>query len=106
MFDDMMAQLERYLIGYCDPENPASNLVLERKPSCEMKEYSQTKEYITKVDELIQEHLFKIPNDTDQVMVVLEFLKIQEKFDERLKQLFEDKLVCPEEVKTIKKEYM
>ena len=102
----MMAQLERYLIGYCDSENLPSNLVGEREPSCEMKEYSQTKEYVQNVDELIQEHRFKIPNDTDQVMVVLEFLKIQEMFDERLKKLFEDKLVCPEEVKTIKKEYM
>ena len=106
MFDDMIAQLERYLIGYCDSENLSSNLALEGKQSCEMKEYAQTKEYITKVDELIQEHLFKISNDSDQVMVVLGFLKIQEMFDKRLRQLFEDKLVCPGEVRTIKNEYM
>eukprot|EP00092_Neocalanus_flemingeri_P008594 GFUD01009260.1.p1 GENE.GFUD01009260.1~~GFUD01009260.1.p1 ORF type:complete len:587 (+),score=157.90 GFUD01009260.1:101-1861(+) len=103
MVDDMMDQLDRYLVGYCDTGDLS---VIDREPSCEIKEYGQTKEYVTKVDEIIEEHLFKISGDSDQLNVVLGFLKIQKMFDDRVRRLFEDKLVCPEETRTIKNEYM
>ena len=106
MVDDMIDQLERYLIGYCESGDQYSDLVIDREPSCEIQEYGQTKEYVVKVDEIIQEHLFKIRDDSARLNVVLGFLKIQEMFDVRLKRLFEDKLVCPGEVRTIKNDYM
>ena len=106
MFDDMMDQLERYLTVYCVTQDLSPNLVVKREPSCGMKEYTQTKKYVAKIDELLQNHLFKISPDSDQLVVILGFFKIQEMFDERVKLLFEEKLVCPEEVNTIKNEYM
>ena len=101
MFDDMLAQLERYLAVYCHSEPQE-----ERLPSCEMREYVQTKKYVETIDELIHKHLLKRSEDTNHQMIILQFLKIQELFEERLKTLFREKLVCPGEARAIKNEYM
>merc|ERR1719420_86699 len=41
-----------------------------------------------------------------QMTALLGFVDIQGFFDKRVKKLFEDELVCPDEVTTIKKDYM
>merc|ERR1711970_688609 len=75
-------------------------------PNCEWEEYEQTKEYLIKVDEIIQEALFKAKDDSAQMTALLGFVDIQGMYDKRVKKLFEEELVCTEEVKMIKKEYM
>merc|ERR1712025_930480 len=56
--------------------------------------------------EAIQDALFKVEDDSAQMTALLGFVDIQGLFDKRVKKLFEDELVCPDEVTTIKKDYM
>lgn len=61
---------------------------------------------VPQVDEVIQDALFKVEDDSAQMTALLGFVDIQGLFDKRVKKLFEDELVCPDEVTTIKKDYM
>ena len=58
------------------------------------------------MDEIIQDSLFKDPNENSKLDAILGFVDIQKILDDRVKKLFEDQLVCPEEVTVIKKQYM
>jgi len=104
MVDAMVIQLQTLLEEYCDPTT--APISAPSGPNCEWEEYEQTKEYLVKVDEIIQEALFKGNDDSAQMTALLEFVTLQGQYDKRVKKLFEDKLVCPDEVKVIKKEYM
>merc|ERR1719341_1080735 len=103
----MVDQLEELLHQYCGSDNVATAPLNEDEGSnCAWDEYEQTKEYLVKVDEIIQESLFKAKDDSAQMAALLGFVDIQGQYDKRVKKLFEDELVCPDEVKMIKKEYM
>lgn len=107
MVDAMITQLEELLKQYCGSDEVAPGPVDgDDGPNCEWEEYEQTKEYLIKVDEIIQESLFKAKDDSAQMTALLGFVDIQGLYDKRVKKLFEDELVCPDEVKMIKKEYM
>lgn len=108
MVDAMIIQLEELLQQYCgsDEVTPSTQTSDDDSPNCEWEEYEQTKEYLIKVDEIIQEALFKAKDDSAQMTALLGFVDIQGQYDKRVKKLFEDELVCPDEVKMIKKEYM
>lgn len=108
MVDAMIIQLEELLQQYCgsDEITPSTQTSDDDGPNCEWEEYEQTKEYLIKVDEIIQEALFKAKDDSAQMTALLGFVDIQGQYDKRVKKLFEDELVCPDEVKMIKKEYM
>jgi len=105
LVDAMIKELEELLEKYCgaDPVIPPSN---EDGPNCEWEEYEQSKKYLERLDEIIQEAIFKAKEDKDKLKAVLGFVEIQAMFDNRVKKLFEDELVCPDEVTIIKKEYM
>jgi len=75
-------------------------------PNCEWDEYEQHKQYLTVVDEVIQDALFKGGDDSEKATVLIKFVEIQSLYDDRVKKLFEDKLVCPGEVQIIKEKYM
>jgi len=107
MVDAMITQLEELLKKYCGADEVTqTRQVGDEGHNCEWEEYKQTKEYLIKVDEIIQESLFKAKDDSAQMTALLGFVDIQGLYDKRVKKLFEDELVCPDEVKTIKKEYM
>merc|ERR1712106_1163318 len=107
MVDAMIIQLEEVLQQYCGSDKVVSEPLNEDDgPNCEWEEYEQTKEYLSKVDEVIQESLFKAKDDSAQMTALLGFVDIQGLYDKRVKKLFEEELVCPDEVKMIKKEYM
>ena len=107
MVDAMITQLEELLQQYCGSDVIAPVPINgDEGPNCEWEEYEQTKEYLIKVDEIIQEALFKAKDDSAQMTALLGFVDIQGQYDKRVKKLFENELVCPDEVKMIKKEYM
>jgi len=107
MVDAMITQLEEILKQYCGADEVVSAPKTgDDGPNCEWEEYQQTKEYLIKVDEIIQESLFKAKDDSAQMTALLGFVDIQGLYDKRVKKLFEEELVCPDEVKMIKKEYM
>merc|ERR1711935_652877 len=105
LVDAMIKELEELLEKYCgaDPVIPPSN---EDGPNCEWEEYEQSKKYLERLDEIIQEAIFKAKEDKDKLKAVLGFVEIQAMFDNRVKKLFEDELVCPDEVTIIKKEFL
>jgi len=74
---------------------------------CEWSEYEQTKKYLERVDQTIQEDLFKNGN-SNRVGALLGFVDIQAMLDNRVKELYEDQTVlhCPNEIPYIKKKYM
>lgn len=103
----MDEQLKSMLGGYCANTNvDIPKIIDEEGPNCEWEEYEKTKEYLVEVDNTIQEALFKAKKDEDKTTALLGFVKIQEMFDKRVKKLFEEEVVCPDELQTIKKEYM
>jgi len=107
MVDAMIDQLEEIIQQYCGSDKVAPVPLNEDDgPNCEWEEYEQTKEYMIKVDEVIQESLFKAKDDSAQMTALLGFVDIQGLYDKRVKKLFENELVCPDEVKMIKREYM
>ena len=107
MVDAMIDQLEEILQQYCGSDKVAPvSLNKDDGPNCEWEEYEQTKEYLVKVDEVIQESLFKAKDDSAQMTALLGFVDIQGLYDKRVKKLFENEVVCPDEVKMIKREYM
>lgn len=78
----------------------------EDGPNCQWEEYQQTKEYLEKVDNVIQDNLFKSNDDGSKLDAILGFVDIQSMFDTRVKKLFENELTCGEEATFIKKTYM
>ena len=103
----MLDQLQELLQKYCGSDRVAPGIVNEDKePNCAWEEYEQTKEYLIKIDNVIQDSLFKGEDDRAQMTALLGFVNIQGLYDKRVKKLFEAELVCQDEVKMIKREYM
>ena len=50
--------------------------------------------------------MFKSSDDASKIEAIIGFVDIQALFDKRVKKLFENELVCPEEAAFIKKNYM
>jgi len=69
-------------------------------------EYTQIGEYINKVDDIIQESLFKPKADSAKLDAQRGYIEIKTLFDKRVEKLFLDNMVCPNEALTIKKEWM
>merc|ERR1712054_102408 len=90
MVDAMDDQLKVKRGEYCDddPSPPPST-----DSNCEWEEYEETRNYLVKVDEVIQESLFKEADEG----------KAAEK---RVNKLFEEEVRCPGELDQIKKNYM
>jgi len=74
---------------------------------CEWSEYEQTKTYLERVDQTIQDSLFK-NGKSSRVGALLGFVELQGMLDNRVKELYEDQTVlhCPNEIPYIKKKYM
>ena len=107
MVDAKIDQLEEIIQQYCESDKVVPvPLNEDYGPNCKWEEYEQTKEYLSKVDEVIQESLFKAKDDSAQMTALLGFVDIQGLYDKRVKKLFENELVCPDEVKMTKREYM
>merc|ERR1719244_546846 len=104
MVDQMINQLQTILPDYC-----GSKVVIKpnKGPNCEWQEYENYRDIILpEVDNVIQTSIFKAKKDSDKTEAIIGLVKLQGLLDERIKKLFEEKLVCPEEVTAIKKTYM
>ena len=106
MVDAMIAQLEEMRTQYCGVEPKYIDPTPVDGPNCEWEEYENTKKYLSAVDQIIQDALFKAKDDNAQMTALLGFVDIQALFDKRVKALFEANLECPDEVNQIKQTYM
>ena len=76
MVVEMTNSMDQLLAKYCD-EKPTTKVTTDDGPTCEWDEYEQTKNYLTKVDEIIQEALFKAKDESAQMTALLGFVDIQ-----------------------------
>ena len=124
MAEALIELMKGLKVQFCGVEegDPVRDLG-EDGPNCQWEEYQQTKEYLEKVqslsisrtfshytafqvDNVIQDNLFKSSDDGSKLDAILGFVDIQTMFDTRVKKLFENELICPEEATFIKKTYM
>jgi hypothetical protein len=61
---------------------------------------------LERVDEIIQESLFKGNDEEARKGAMLGFVDMRKMFDERVGHLFKKGVVCPDELTRIKQEYM
>merc|ERR1711963_660248 len=107
MVDAMDDQLKVKRGEYCDddPSPPPTT-----DSNCEWEEYEETRNYLVKVDEVIQESLFKEADEgkaaEKKMNTLIGFVDLQAMFDKRVKKLFEEEVRCPGELDQIKKNYM
>ena len=106
MVGTMKELLQQQLGNYCDGDDDVVTSQKGEGPKCDWQEYEHTKEYTIKLDEIIQDSLYKDPEKDSQLNAILGFVEVQEMIDKRVKSLFEAELVCPEEVSVVKKKYM
>ena len=106
MVETMKELLGQQFENYCSKMDTPRGTGQEEGLKCDWEEYEQTKEYLIKVDEIIQDSLFKDSGENAKLDAILGFVEIQGMVDKRVKKLFEDQLVCPQEVSIIKKQYM
>ena len=97
--------LEELLQDHCSADERTDNLKLGL--NCGMEEYEHTKEVIDKIED-IQQILFKENSENAKLKVMLGFVDIMKNLDNRVKELFEEKLIitCPNAIKLIKSDYM
>jgi len=100
----MIDQLKELIPQFC-----GSTTIVTTKdgPNCEWQEYEFSKSSVLPVvDDIIQTSIFKAKRDSDKRDAIIGLVNLQGVFDDRIKKLFTEELVCPEEVTAIKKTYM
>jgi hypothetical protein len=106
MITAMQGQLDTLHGMYCQDEETPEVIETDDDPQCEWMELEQTKEYLEKVDEIIQESLFKGNDEEARKGAMLGFVDLRKQFDERVTFLFKRGVQCPAELMRIKTEYM
>jgi len=101
MVDAMGEQLETLLDRYC-MSDVSARIGGGDGSNCDWEEYEATKKYLVKIDDIIQDTLYKIPDESKLITALLGFVDIQGMLDARVKRLFEEDMVCPDEVKVVK----
>merc|ERR1711988_1175754 len=89
MIDAMISQLDKQLIESCNTDivsDPNTDDDGDDR-NCEWEEYTETKEYPIKVDDVIQDALFKGNDESARMTALIGFVDIQSMFDARVKKL-------------------
>ena len=100
MVDAMIGQIDSLITEFCGSVDTTPTPV-QQTNNCEWNEFRETKKYLSLVDQIIEDALFYGSDDDAKMTARLGFVDIQGLFDKRVKTLFEENLVCPEEVQTI-----
>jgi len=98
---------------YCDADTSiiivpgGSGGVVVDENQCDLEEVQTAGEWIADIDKNIAENLFKTEDDQEQARVdaMLGFVEMKSSMEERVRQLFQENLVCTEEVDQIKQFY-
>jgi len=93
---------------YCDSSSQVSIAVTDDDDNkCYLEEIDTAGEWIVEIDQNIATNLFKTGDDQGQARTdaMLGFLELKTNMEERVRQLFQENLVCKEEVDQIKQFY-
>merc|ERR1719334_2127608 len=106
MVINMINMLEQEFENVCNGNSVQTGAPIEDAPNCDWDEYEHNKEYLEKIDDVIQEAFFKLKGNKGNTEAMIGYVEIQSMFDKRVKELFENELVCPDEVFILKKNFM
>jgi len=98
----MKVELKKKLQDACDNKSPPPPIT-DNGGGCEWAEYESTKGFVDDVDNHIHKTFY---NGKDLTEILLAFVDLQKKFDERVKTLFVDEAQCGDELQNIKTSYM
>jgi len=74
--------------------------------TCDLEEINAARQFISDIDVVISESLFKTEDDEARKKAMLGFIELKSAMDDRVRQLFNDNLKCHDEVKQLKNVYM
>eukprot|EP00088_Acartia_fossae_P011222 TRINITY_DN1563_c0_g1_i16.p1 TRINITY_DN1563_c0_g1~~TRINITY_DN1563_c0_g1_i16.p1 ORF type:complete len:617 (-),score=231.60 TRINITY_DN1563_c0_g1_i16:858-2708(-) len=104
VIDGLLPLVNESIEGYCQKDGPTT------KPpeveNCNKDEYVKIADYVERVDQIIQENLFKPDDDGAKIQAQLGFLDVKKLFDKRIEELFNGDVKCPDELDKLKKEWM
>eukprot|EP00095_Tigriopus_kingsejongensis_P007137 maker-scaffold687_size111633-snap-gene-0.26 protein:Tk07137 transcript:maker-scaffold687_size111633-snap-gene-0.26-mRNA-1 annotation:"pollen specific glycine-rich protein grp16" len=91
---------------YCGPDNStAPEPKSDDTDECDFEEINKAKEWITDIDEIIAQDIFKNEADEGRRNAMLGLIDLKSTMDDRVRELFQDNLQCKEEVEQIKNIY-
>ncbi|TRY76845.1 hypothetical protein TCAL_06875 [Tigriopus californicus] len=91
---------------YCGPDNStAPEPKSDDTNECDLEEINKAKEWISDIDEIIANDIFKNENDEGRRKAMLGLIDLKSVMDDRVRELFQDNLQCKEEVEQIKNIY-
>lgn len=102
--DGILPLLNESIENFCSDDGPTPAPV--QSGNCKLDEYEKIAEYVEKIDEIIQDKLFKPTEDSAKVEAQLGFLEVKQMFDARVEELFNADVSCPDELNYLKKELM
>jgi len=85
-------------IGPRAPDQP-------KEDTCDLDEISKARDFITDIDKIISENLFKANDDEARKNAMLGIIELKSSMDDRVRQLYTDTNICHEEVHEIKNTY-
>jgi len=104
LIDALISIVNSSIENYCSDEGPTPPP--PTKENCKLAEYEKVAEYVTRIDEIIQEKLFKPTEDGAKVEAQLGFLEVKQMFDSRIEELFNGDVKCGDELDKLKKDWM
>jgi len=96
--DVLLEMREQYCAGNDKP-------IRDDSISCETEEITQAQEFIVEIDTIIAENIFKKNDEESRRNAMLGIIDLKAVFEQRVRKLFIDDLVCEEEVEQIKTVY-
>jgi len=93
---------------YCESDTAAPLVEEGDDNQCDLEEIETAGEWIVEIDTIIAENLFKTGDDDQgeaRTKAMLGFVELKSTMEERVRQLFQENLVCTEEVDQIKQFY-
>jgi len=91
---------------YCGPDD--SPVVNDRNtdiPDCDLNEINTARDWITDIDTVISEDIFKSEDEDARRKAMLGLIELKSAMDDRVRELFQNNLQCKEEVEQIKNIY-
>lgn len=104
MIDALIELVNGSIENYCSDDGPTPPP--PSKENCKLAEYEKVAEYVARIDEIIQEKLFKPTEDGAKVEAQLGFLEVKQMFDARIEELFNGDVKCGDELDKLKKDWM
>jgi len=106
---EMITALEQALdemsLGYCSPgEGPEIRIPVDEQ-TCDLDEINAARIFITDIDLIISESLFKASEDDARKNAMIGIIELKSSMDDRVRALYNNVPICHEEVNQIKSTY-